>query len=142
MIEFNTQDFKEVERKLAKWQKQFTEPKELLSELGDLEVKRTKQRFKSKTDPDGNKWVGWDRDTQEERDREGSTAGGLLFDSGALFHSIQYQIKGNKLEVGTPLEYGQYLQDGTLNMPAREFLGFNDRTQSDMAWLIDTVFEG
>ncbi len=142
MIEFKVENLDEIERKFKKWGKKVSAPKDILNEFGKHEVERVKARFGSKSDPDGGKWTQWDRDTEEERQREGTSSTGLLFETGALYNSIQYQVSGNKVTIGTNVEYAQYLQDGTVNMPPREFLGFNDRSAADISWLIETVFDG
>lgn len=56
MVTFDVDGVEEINAKLDKWIKEFSQPKELLKELGKREVKRAKQRFKSKTDPDGKRW--------------------------------------------------------------------------------------
>ena len=142
MVTFDVDGVEEINAKLDKWIKEFSQPKELLKELGKREVKRAKQRFKSKTDPDGKRWRSWDRDTQEERIREGSASSGLLVESGALMNSIDFDVVHNSLFVGTNVDYGQYIQQGTPDMPARPFLGFNQQTLDDASWLIATVFKG
>lgn len=141
MITFDVEGLNTIDDKLDKWIQKVSNPKELLSELGKREVKRAKQRFKDKTSPDGKRWQAWDRDTQEERIREGSAANGLLVDSGALMNSIDYEVIHNQLYIGSNVDYAHHIQNGTQHMPARPFVGFNQQTIDDATWLISTVFD-
>jgi len=84
----------------------------------------------TKTDPHGRHWAPWTFSTSRERHRRGTTGGGLLFESGALWRSIKYNIRGNKMEFGSTEEYAQYLQDGRNSptfMRPRQIVNLNTR---------------
>lgn len=55
------------------------------------------------------------------------TGTGTLFETGTLFHSIQaFREDPYTVSIGTDVPYAIYLQNGTLKMPPRVFLGVND----------------
>lgn len=141
MLDINIEGMSEIESKFKDWANQAKNPKKLLEQLGKREVKRTRDRFQSKSTPDNKRWQIWDRDTQEQRAREGTGSAGILVRTGALLRSIRYQVKGDEVVVGSNLDYAAYQQFGTDNIPARPFLGFNDASNADITWLAETMFK-
>lgn len=112
----------------------------LVDQVSSVLLARTKTRFRDQQDPDGNPWqpskaaalrqsgiaTGTDR-------RPGGFLGGFtLFESGALFNSIQLFSPGTpgQRSIGTDVNYGLFHQLGFRNartgtfVPARPFLGF------------------
>lgn len=104
---------------------------DLLTEVGEILVEDIKQRIiTSKKDTDEKPWKPWAKSTRQARERAGTAALGLLFNSGNLAHSIDYRITDkNKLKVGTNVKYAEYLDEGTDKMPARPFMGISKRAQ-------------
>lgn len=99
---------------------------QLLEELGEHFVHIVKERIQStKENPYGRDWQEWADGTRRQREYKGNTAQGLLWDTGDLLHSITFETGPNEVRIGSPLDYAKWLQDGTENMPAREFLGFS-----------------
>lgn len=141
-ITFDVDGVEEIDKKFDKWRKQFSKPKDILEEFGKRELTRTKKRFDKQRGPDGQPWAAWSAEYLERRIREGTASFGILVSSGALFRSLDYQVRGNSVSVGSPLEYAEYMQEGTNDIPARPFLGFNDRSEADIAWLFNTILKG
>jgi hypothetical protein len=82
----------------------------------------------SKTTPGGSKWVPWKFSTLRARNRKGNASRGLLYDTGALWNSIQYkQIGKNKIEIGSTVVYAKWLQKGTTKMSGRRILNINTK---------------
>ena len=77
----------------------------------------------TKSAPDGTRWKPWASSTAKARRRAGTSASGLLFNTGTLANSLEYEVIGDKVVVRNTQSYAQYLQNGTRNMPARPFLG-------------------
>ena len=97
-----------------------------LKELGEQEVNIARERIRTgKSSPDGTAWRPWSMATLRQRIREGTTAGGLLYKTGALYNSIKWKLTGKNLIIYSDSPYGQYLQSGTSRMPARPFLGWS-----------------
>jgi hypothetical protein len=48
-----------------------------------------------------------------------------LWDRGDLLASIRVQTSAQQVDIGTNLKEGEYLQEGTSKMAAREFLGWS-----------------
>lgn len=79
----------------------------------------------SKTDPMGVRWAPWSFATLQARIRKGTAGKGLLYDTGTLWRSIDYNVRGNVLELGSSVEYAKYLQKGRARMPARQIVSMN-----------------
>ena len=107
-------------------------PAPLLQRVGEFLKASIKDRIKTtKTDPAGNPWQPWAFATELARERKGTASSGLLFDSGRLYDSIDYQVQAKSVIAGAGVSYARYLQAGTQNMPARPFVGISKQdTQS------------
>lgn len=108
--------------------KKLRDPRPLLETIGQLLVASTQARIRTtKTDPRGGAWAPWSTATYIARARSGQLAGGLLYNSGQLYRSIDYKVQGKQVIVGSNnVFYASFLQDGTPKMPARPFIGFSD----------------
>ena len=130
--------------KLAGDPKKLTEPVarmwarrgEFMKQVGDQLVKNTQERFdKTKSDPDGRKWAPWAESTKRAYQKSGG--GSLLVRTGALRNSIRATANDKQVSVSSNLKYGQYLQQGTGNMPARPFIGIGKRDEDSLQQLWD-----
>jgi len=106
--------------------------------IAELVASDVRARIKThKTAPDGTPWEPWAPMTFNLRHAAGTAHHGLLYDSGALFHSIQETVDGSfGFDVGTDVWYAPNLQDGKYNQPARPFLGWTlaERAVVDVAY--------
>jgi phage virion morphogenesis protein len=106
-------------------------PKPALQEIGRMLVASTRERIKdTKRSPENRPWAAWSNGTRLARTKRGTAARGLLYESGALLNSIQYQISGKTVIVGSNSPYASFLQDGTDRMPARPFVGISQDDNS------------
>jgi len=115
---------------LSRIVRRLANPRPVLEELGQALKTGTQERIKTtKTSPDGTPFAPWSIATALARQKRGTVSGGILFDTGKLFNSIQYQVTGKQVEVGADesAPYAKYLQAGTRNMPARPFVGISER---------------
>lgn len=97
-----------------------------LKDIGkELQTDARRRIAVSKTDPAGVRWAPWSFATLESRIRRGTAGRGLLYDSGKLWRSINYNVRGNVLELGSTVEYAEYLQKGRQRMPARQIVNMN-----------------
>lgn len=102
-------------------------PPKVLQRVGELEVNDTKNRILSlKVDPDGQSWAPWSMATLRKRGNEGTASLGLLFRNGELYKSIQMRISAKTLTIFSNVGYAKFLQQGTIHMPARRFLGWGN----------------
>lgn len=108
-------------------------PQAALDDIGKALVASTQRRLKdTKESPAGAPWAPWKLSTLLGRIKKGTASRGLLYDSGNLYNSIQYQVQGKGVTVGVNTNqapYGQFLQAGTPNMPARPFIGVSKTDQ-------------
>lgn len=100
--------------------------KAALEQLGAEEVQAVQDRIRTgKTSPEGQAWRPWALATLRQRIREGTTGGGLLYKTGALYNSIKWKITSANLIIYSDSPYAQYHQNGTSRMPARPFMGWS-----------------
>lgn len=121
----------------------------VLKAIGDALVESTKRRFDTGTSPDGNPWPENSpvtMDLAEKRRTGKSRIGGEkrygnkpLLDTGTLKRTINYQVEGDTLYVGTDrfseewpggaavLQFGTTHagRGNTITIPARPFLGIS-----------------
>lgn len=128
---------------------------ELVTEVGSLLLNRIRTRFLNQTDPDGNKWP----ESQAGRIRKAGgftyryingtrkryTGTGTLFESGALWNSLQFARLGKgEGVIGTDVPYAKYLQGPEAEVE-RTFLGFGrddeEFTEEFLARRIQDLYE-
>ncbi len=110
----------------------------LMSGIGSLLENSTRDRFDTKTDPNGRPWKPLSAITLMRRNGRG---GGILVDWGDLFHSISYHAERSSVQVGTDRHYGKYHQMGW-GVPKRSFLGISQQDQADITDLINDFMAG
>lgn len=95
---------------------------DIVNEVGALLLNRIRTRFLAETDPDGQKWV----ESKAARRRKASGGGGgTLFDTGALFNSIQFsRFAGDSAKIVTDVPYAIEHQEG-IGQVQRVFMGFS-----------------
>lgn len=115
---------KEVERLFAT----LVQPNldEMLDDIGALVVSQVDQRFQDEEDPSETPWADWTE--RYARTRHGGDK--LLQSEGFLRGSINHQVVGGAVEVGSNLVYAGHHQFGSKKksgrgsgVPARPFLG-------------------
>ena len=95
---------------------------DLATQVGAALLNRMRTRFLNEQDPDGAKWIP---STFGERRKAEGKGGGTLFDTGALFHSIQLgRAAGGEVNIGTDIPYAKKHQEGLDGEVQRVFLGF------------------
>lgn len=107
-------------------------PGPALDDIGKALVASTQRRLKdTKESPAGVPWAPWTLGTLLGRIKKGNQNRGLLFDSGNLYNSINYQVQGKGVTVGVSNQapYAVFLQNGTPKMVARPFIGVSKNDQ-------------
>jgi phage gpG-like protein len=91
------------------------------------ERKKVEARIKkTKRTPEDTEWAPWRPRTEAYRSAKGNTNRGLLYDEGLLLASIVSRSSQNSASLGTVAPYAPFLQDGTEEMVARPFMGWDD----------------
>lgn len=117
---------------------------DVLDQAGAIILARIRQRFLIQQAPDGSTWP----ESQAAKDRKASGRdGGTLFDTGTLFHSIQLHTEGDDARAITAAAqnkagqyYGYFLQWGTVHLPPRVFLAFNEDDQHVLELFLEKRF--
>ena len=108
---------------------------DLATTVGAALLNRIRTRFLAEQDPDGAQWIPSTRGEIRKAGgktfrtvsgvRKGFTGTGTLFETGALFQSIQLsEAAGGEVGIGTDIPYASGLQKGEDGQPVRVFLGF------------------
>ena len=140
LIEIDAEGFRDLVRGIDALEKNLLNKSgrnKLVREVGAILLARIRRRFLAETDPDGNRWPvskaaairkgGGKTYRYVNGTRKGFSGTGTLFETGALFQSIQLgRAKDGEVNIGTNVPYAPYLQRGTSVLPPRVFLGFGD----------------
>ncbi len=102
-----------------------------LHKVGQFMVASTDENFQKEQSPYGEKWEHLAPSTLKYKASRGFIMP-LLKRQGLWRASIRYRIEKGRVEVGTPLPYGSYLQKGTKKMPKRQFLGVSQRNRQEI----------
>jgi len=137
MIEIHIDD-RDVLTALQDLQRAAGDLRPALAEIGETLIESTKQRFSSKTGPDGQAWPANSPVTIERKGRDQP----LIGETGSLMDAIHYNvISHDTLAVGSPMAYAAMQQFGGTkaefphlwgDIPARPFLGVSDNDQAEM----------
>jgi phage virion morphogenesis protein len=110
--------------------RQLSDPRPQLQQIGEYMLLTTRDRFDRETDPSGKAWAPLAAATIRAKQRKKALSG-ILTETGTLRDTITYQVQGNDVLVGTPLNYGQYHQFSR-RRPMRQFLGVNDDDRAEI----------
>lgn len=125
MLEVRVIGLAELRKKLDKLEKAL-DAEDILDEAEALFLNRTRARFMAQVDPDGDPWTPLSPKYAKRKLAKWG-AGGILFASGSMFHSIQaFESGPNERSIATDDPKAHFHQYGTSKMPRRVFLGFGD----------------
>jgi phage virion morphogenesis protein len=100
--------------------------------------------MRGKSSPEGEAWAPWQPMTVRERTMKGNTAQGLLWDTGALLHSIRAEESPNQVAIGSDEDYALELQFGRNDFPrmeARPFLGWSADELDQASFIVASYIE-
>jgi len=107
-----------------------------LEEFAEELRKETKQRFFTKTDPEGNAWKPLAPSTVK---RKGHSS--QLIETGNLLRSINTEVEDGEVRIGTNVFYGRFQEEGTVRIPKRSYLGVTKSTVEKFAKRIKNDME-
>jgi phage gpG-like protein len=128
--------------------------RDILEGVGAEVESQTRRRIQEeKRSPDGVDWPEWSskyagsqHGASSHEPHEGSLreAGGhsMLQLRGDLLDSIQYQLEGDDVLVGSNLAYAATQQFGRGNIPPREFLGLSNENRDDIERMLTSYLDG
>lgn len=153
MIEVQVDDT-ELTAALERLSRTYADSKRALEEAGDLLLVSTRQRFKSKTAPDGSPWPANAPATEAAKGKNDP----LIGESKTLSKEIHPLVRPGELEIGSPLEYaaaqhfgarrGAFGSTGTGrpipwgNIPPRAFLGLSDDDRKGVLQIMEEHVRG
>ena len=93
----------------------------VLEGVGAALESNVRNRFESRTDPDGMPWAPWAQSTRDSYPEGGNRR--LLDRLGDMLNGVSYQLEGDaSVRVGFDKEYATYHEWGTEHMPRRGLL--------------------
>jgi len=110
--------------------------REMLDSVGSEIASQTQRRIeREKRSPDGEAWKPWSEQTARRR----SGTQSLLFFEGHLAGSIDHEVAGDEVRVGSGLVYAAIHQFGgragrgrKVEIPARPYLGLSDENRDEI----------
>lgn len=123
----------EFEQLEARWDNWW--PGRALDLFGEALEEDTRLRLEDdEASPKGKVWDAWSDDYAKTRGPQHK----LLFSSGALADSLEYDRNGDVLGFGSPLPYAVVHQTGSRNgrLPAREYVGVS----RELGLALDNIF--
>lgn len=141
-VTVTTKGFEELVLGVQALQGQVGNANKVATQIAAVMLARTRRRFLQERNPDGQLWpksaAAIRRKSKGSRSRTtartaagsqsigpSGTGGGTLFDTGALFNSIQAsRASGGIVSLGTDVPYARKHQFGEGRLPERVFLGF------------------
>lgn len=110
-----------------------------LEEIGQYVKAITDTNFENETDPYGNPWPKNSPSVLAYKKSQGFIAK-VLQQRGFLRNSINYQVKGNTVLVGTNVAYAYEHQLG-INQIQRQFLGVSEQDAEEIKSIIQEYLE-
>ena len=118
---------------------------EMLDGVGALVASQTQRRIaEEKRGPDGKAWKPWSEETARRR----SGTQSLLFYEGHLAGSIDHEVAGDEVRVGSGLVYAAIHQFGgkagrgrQVEIPARPYLGLSDENRDEIEAVVTDWLE-
>lgn len=117
--------------------------KPLMQGIGAIVESSTRDRFRTKTAPDGSSWDDLKPSTVAAKNGRG----GILVDRGDFMRSITHHATSVSVQVGSDRPYSKYHQTGTKNsdgserMAARPVFGLSDDDYADIRDLLNDFME-
>ena len=136
-LEIDLSQFRGLQASLRKLQR--TRTRGLLDVLGaELESQTRRRIDEEKTSPDGEPWPEWS--DAYAQTRHGNHE--LLENEGHLLDSIQYVVDVPDVEVGSNIVYAAAHNDGSGNIPQRQFIGVSDENEADLLERVNDYMRG
>lgn len=117
---------------------------ELLETVGSVTESQTRRRLsQEKSSPDGTPWADWSDDYAKTRHSGHS----LLENEGELIDSIQYQVNGNEVVIGSNLIYAaiQHYGGAGVGRPGlveRPYLGVSQDNHDELEGVLESWMQG
>ena len=126
---------------LAKLQRRAKTLRPALTEMGEVLLEATEDRFKDQVDPAGRPWAPLSPGYKKRKRRQQDLI--LVLDS-YLKGTLAKRVSGARLEIGSNRVYAatHQLGDERRNIPARPFLGINEADRAEMLQILADHLRG
>lgn len=107
-------------------------------DIGEHLLESHEKRFQDEEAPDGTPWELLSINTLENKALTHQSEK-ILRGYGTLADTLNYQINGNQLQFGSPMEYAATHQFGrdSANIPARPFLGLSNSDEDEVLSILN-----
>ncbi len=126
----------EVNARLTELQRKINDLTPAMKNVGEYMLLSTDTRFRSETDPYGNKWQPNSPRTIARKRAEGRIQK-VLQSTGRLRAGISYKADRDSVVIGTNVSYAAKHQLGQ-GVPKREFLGVSQKDNEEIAIILAT----
>jgi phage virion morphogenesis protein len=130
----------EVNSRLNELQRKVSDLTPVMKNIGEYMLLSTDTRFRTETDPYGNRWQPNSPRTTARKRAEGRLIR-VLQSTGRLRSSISYKADRTSVVIGTNVSYAAKHQLGQ-GVPKREFLGINEKDNQEILTLLNTALVG
>lgn len=139
-----TIDDGQVQALFKRLQAAASDVKPALRQIGEFELRATRDRARKEESPDGVRWVQLSPRYAARKAKKRGGAPILKYDFHMLGDQLTYQVGGNYVEIGTGAKYGALPQfggkpdmaPGPAAVPARPFLGFSKDDASEISQIL------
>jgi len=130
----------EVNSRLNELQRKVSDLTPAMKNIGEYLLLSTDTRFRTETDPYGNRWQPNSPRTIARKRAEGRLIR-VLQSTGRLRSSISYKADRTSVVIGTNVSYAAKHQLGQ-GVPKREFLGINETDNQEILIILNTELVG
>ncbi len=107
------------------------DPRSMLAEIGEYQLTETLLNFDAEQTPEGDDWV--------QSQRAAESGGKTLQDQGHLRDSYNYQVEGDRVEIGSNMVYaaihhfgGEAGRNHSIELPARVAMGITATDEQEI----------
>jgi phage virion morphogenesis protein len=137
MLQISSSGFRKLQRRLTRIEEAVSADN-LLPEIAELLLDRTRDRFQRGVDPDG---TPWPKSASAARRERAGQPGGTLFNTGALYRSIHAIIDSDRVVLTSSIPYAREHQRGEKGQVKRRFLGFSSEDASAVDDLVGNLIK-
>jgi len=126
IVDFQIEELKGLEDALDNMINRADDLSTIMNRVGRQAWRDTMTRFDNEVNPEGVSWVPLSPFTRQLYEKKHITHVKLLHNTGRLRGSINYEVYSDSFEIFSTCPYAETHQQGSGQVPRRQFLGFTD----------------